>query len=154
MEYIETDTEDELENTRQTVEKRMAMNCFPTALQRVDGPTIDTNEILNIAPSEGQIPVSVRSEPNWEPLIILNIKLTPIKYVQTRLKSSDSRFSSNPRYLLSSLDWRERNAIASAVIFNRRKQFQSEISAGHLLDSNNMQRMIGEDQVHTQFSKV
>ena len=63
----ETDTEDEKENTRQTIEKRTTMNCFPTALQRVDGPSIDTNEILNIVPSEGQIPVSARSEPNWEP---------------------------------------------------------------------------------------
>ena len=44
------------------------MNCFPTALQRVDGPSIDNNKILNIALSEGQIPVSARSEPKWEPL--------------------------------------------------------------------------------------
>ena len=164
----ETDTEDELENTRQTLEKRTTMNCFPTALQRVDGPSIDTNEILNIAPSEGQIPVSARSEPNWEPLAFpkefstgeyhfnhpRDIKLTPVQYVQTRLKCSDTRFSANPQYLFSCLDWTERNAIASAINFTQRKQFQSEINAGHLLNSDNMQRMIGEDQMYASFKSI
>ena len=64
----ETDSDDELESNGRTIEKRTTTNCFPTALQNIDGPEIDTNEILNIAPGEGQVPVSVRSEPNWEAL--------------------------------------------------------------------------------------
>ena len=57
----ETDSDEELERTRHEIEKRTTTNVFPTALQNKDGPDIDTNEILNIAPGEGQIPVSVRS---------------------------------------------------------------------------------------------
>ena len=38
---------------------------FPTAIYNVDGPNICI-EIVNIAPGEGQIPVSFTSEPNWE----------------------------------------------------------------------------------------
>ena len=36
---------------------------FPTAIYNVDGPNICI-EIVNIAPGEGQIPVSFTSEPN------------------------------------------------------------------------------------------
>ena len=34
----------------------------------VDGPNISPNEIVNIAPAEGEIPVSFTSEPYWEAL--------------------------------------------------------------------------------------
>ena len=37
-------------------------------MYNVDGPNISPNEIVNIAPGEGQIPVSFTSEPNWKAL--------------------------------------------------------------------------------------
>ena len=37
-------------------------------MHNIDGPNISANEIINIAPGEGQIPVSFTSEPNWEAL--------------------------------------------------------------------------------------
>ena len=49
-------------------EKRLSSVPFQTALHNVDGPNISTDEIVNIAPGEGLIPVSFTSEPNWEAL--------------------------------------------------------------------------------------
>ena len=43
---------------------------FPTAMYNVNGPNISPNEIVNIAPGEGQIPVSITLEPNQEALAI------------------------------------------------------------------------------------
>ena len=39
---------------------------YPTALHNTDVPAIGVEQILNIAPGDGQIPVSVFTEPNWE----------------------------------------------------------------------------------------
>ena len=41
---------------------------LPTVVHQTDGPNITTNQILNIAPGEGQRPVSNFTEPNWEAL--------------------------------------------------------------------------------------
>ena len=167
-ENYETDSDEELERNGRELEKKTTTNAFPTALQNKEGPEIDTNEILNIAPGEGQIPVSVRSEPDWEALAFpkefstgdfhynhpRDIKITPIQYVQTRLKCSDNRFASNPQYLFSCLDWVERNAVASSINFTQRKQFQSEINVGNLLNSDHIQRMIGEDQMYASFKNI
>lgn len=77
-----------------------------------------------------------------------------MQYIQTRLKSSDNRFASNPQYLFSVLDWIEKTAVASTVNFTQRKQFQSEISAGQLLHSSSVQRMIGDDQLYALFKNI
>ena len=62
----ETDSDDEIEGNDHAYEKekRMSSVPFPTALHNVDGPNISADEIVNIAPGEGQIPVSFTSEPN------------------------------------------------------------------------------------------
>ena len=44
---------------------------FPTVMYSVNGPNISPSEIINIAPGEGQIPVSLTLEPNWEALAFL-----------------------------------------------------------------------------------
>ena len=123
------------------------------------------NEIVNIAPGEGQIPVSFTSEPNWGALAFpkdystgrnhfneeREIPITPSKYVHTRLKCCDDRFASNPQYIFHALDWIERNAAASSVNFPERKQFQSEINVGQLVNHDNVRKMISDDQI---FSSV
>ena len=38
---------------------------FPTLIFYVDGRKISPSEIVNVAPGEGQIPVSFTLEPNW-----------------------------------------------------------------------------------------
>ena len=49
-------------------ELRESSSPFPTVMYNIDGPNISSSEIVNIAPGEGQIPVSFTSEPNWEAL--------------------------------------------------------------------------------------
>ena len=82
-------------------------------MYNVDGPNISPSEIVNIAPGEGEIPVSFTSEPNWKALAFrkdystgrnhLNeekeIPITPSKYVHARLKSCNDRFAVNPQYI-------------------------------------------------------
>jgi hypothetical protein len=164
----ETDSDEEMAHNSREISKTSSGNYFPTALHNNDGPDIDACQILNVAPGEGQIPLNTRAEANWEALAFpkefstgkfhynhpRDVNITPIQYVQTRLKGSDNRFASNPQYLFSVLDWIEKTAVASTVNFTQRKQFQSEISVGQLLDSSNVQRMIGDDQLYASFKNI
>ena len=45
-----------------------------------------------------------------------------------RLKFCDERFASNPQYIFQTLDWIERNAVASSIYFAERKHLQSEFN--------------------------
>ena len=127
-------------------------------MYNVDGPNISPNEIVNIAPGEGQIPVSFRNLIGKHLHFLKStgrnhfneereIPITPSKYGHTRLKCCDNRFASNPQYIFHALDWIERNAVARPVHFAERKQFQSEISVGQLVNHNNVRRMISDDQI-------
>ena len=44
----------------------MSSLSYPTVLHEIDGPSVLQNQIINIAPGEGNIPVSFSSEPSWE----------------------------------------------------------------------------------------
>ena len=54
--------------------------------------------------------------------------------MHARLKGCGDRFAANPQYLFHALDWIERNAVANLVHFAERKQFQSGISVGQLVN--------------------
>ena len=134
---------------------------FPTVMDNVDEPNISPNEIVNIAPGEGQIPVSFTLEPYWEALAFLKdystrrnhfneereTPITPSKYLHVRLRCCDDRFAANPQYIFHALDWIERNAVATSVHFTERKQFQSEMNVGQLVNHNNVRRMISDHQI-------
>ena len=66
----QTDSDDNIEGNDKLKEREMKKSSlpFPTVMHNIDGPNITPSEIVNIAPGEGQIPVSFTSEPNWEPL--------------------------------------------------------------------------------------
>ena len=64
--------------------------------------------------------------------------------MHTRVKCCDDRFASNPQHIVHALDWIERNVVAISVHFTERKQFQSEISVGQLVNHNNVRRMISD----------
>ena len=110
---------------------------FPTVVCIIDGLNISSSEIVNIAPGEGQLPVSFTSEPNWEALlfpkeystgIIILMRtgknpITPSKSVHARLKCCDDRFASNSQYIFHALDRIEINAVARSIDFAERKQF-------------------------------
>ena len=167
---VETDSDDEIEGNDHAheKEKRMSSVPYPTVLHNIDGPNISADEIVNIAPGEGQIPVSVISEPDWEALAFpkhystgnnhfnesREVCITPSKYIHARLKCCDDRFASDPQYIFHALDWIERNAVASSINFAERKQFQSEISAGQLVSSDNVRRMISDDQIFASFKNI
>ena len=138
---------------------------FPTVMDNVDEPNISPNEIVNIAPGEGQIFVSFRNLIGKHLHFLKStgrnhfneereIPITLSKYVHTRLKCCDDRFASNPQYIFHALDWIERNAVASSVHFAERKQFQSEISVGQLVNHNNVKRMISDDQIFSSFKNI
>ena len=74
--------------------------------------------------------------------------------MHARLKRCDDRFAANPQYIFHALDWIERNAVASSVNFAERKQFQSEISVGQLVNHVNVRRMISDDQIFSSFKNI
>ena len=101
-----------------------------------EGPNLSAEELINIAPGEGNIPVSFTSEPNWEALCLVKelalgynhfaeekeFPITLSTYVHGRLKCCDNRFASNPQYIFQCFDWTECNAVASSIHFAERKQ--------------------------------
>ena len=125
------DSDDDIEGSDKFKERELkeSSSHFPTVMYNVDGPNISPNEIVNIAPGEGQIPVSFTLEPNREALAFLKdystgrnhfneereVPIAPSKYGHTRLKCCEDRFASrfDPQYIFHALDWIETNAVAS-----------------------------------------
>ena len=56
--------------------------------------------------------------------------------------------------MFSVLDWVEKTAIASTVNFTQRKQFQSDLNVGQLLNQNNVQKMMSDDQLYASFKNI
>ena len=164
------DSDDDIEGNDKFKERELkeSSSHFPTVMYHVDGPNISPSEIVNIAPGEGQIPVSFTSEPNWEALAFpkdystegnhfneeRENPITSSKYVHVRLKCCDDSFAANPQYIFDALDWIKRNAVASSVHFAERKQFQSEIKVSQLVNHDNVRRMICEHQIFSSFKNI
>ena len=74
--------------------------------------------------------------------------------MHVKLKCCDDRFATNSQYIFHALDWVERNTVASSVHFAERKQFQSEINVGQLLNHNNVRWMISDDQIFSSFKNI
>ena len=141
-------------------ELKESSSTFPPVMYNVDGPNISSSDIVIVAPGESQIPVSFTLELDWEALAFpkdcsiernhfneeSEISITLSKYVNARLKCYD-RFAVNPQYIFHALDWIERNAAATSVHFTERKQFQSEMNVGQLVNHNNVRRMISDHQI-------
>ena len=77
-----------------------------------NGPNISSDEIVNIAPGEGQIPVSFYTEPDWEVLcqcldwieknaVTSSIHFAERKRYQTDVKASQLKDCSNIRRMIS-----------------------------------------------------
>ena len=165
-------TDSDEENDDVDIEKTRKDNAeaslFPTVLHETNGPNVSLDEMINIAPGEGQIPVSFKSEPDWEALCFPNlyptaknhfnterdVPITVSKYVHARLKCCDDRFASNPQYIFQCLDWIERTAIASSIHFAERKQYQRDINAGQLRDKVNVNNLIRDDAIFYSFKGV
>ncbi|XP_066911966.1 uncharacterized protein [Clytia hemisphaerica] len=176
---VESDSDDNIEGNDKNHEKQIKDNnsSQPTLMYDIEGANItseqaieiahkqpasvSSDEIVNIAPCENEMPVSFYSEPDWEALAFpghypdaknyfntpRDRNITPIKYVHARLKSSDDRFASDPQYIFHSLHWTESSNVASAISFSQQKHFQSDISAGSLTNPDNVRQMINDDQI-------
>ena len=176
----ESDSDDNIEGNDHKLEKQINEkgSSQPTLLYNIDGAMISSEEaisiahkqssseissdqIVNIAPCENEVPVSFYSEPDWEALAFpghypdaknyfnspRERNITPTKYVHARLKSSDDRFASDPQYIFNALHWTESSNVASAISFSQQKHFQSDITAGRLRDPDNIRQMICDDQI-------
>ena len=80
--------------------------------------------------------------------------ITPSKYVHVRLNYCDDRFAFNSQYLFHALDWIEGKTVASSIHFAERKQFQSDISDGQLMNKDTVKRMISGDQTFSLFKNI
>ena len=143
-------------------------SLFPTVMHEKEGPSISVNQIVNVAPGEGQIPVSFSSEPDWEALCYIKeyptaenhfnanreVPITVSKYIHARLKSCDDRFASNPHYIFQSLEWVERTAIGASIHFAERKQHQRDINAGQLTSQESVSQALANDLIFASFKNI
>ena len=107
---------------------------LPTVSHNIEGPSESPAQVLNIAPGEGQTPVSFTTEPNWEALdfpygrfhyggTTREVPITPSQYIRTRLKCFDNRFRKNSIYIFHTLDSIDHVAISNSINYFERKQF-------------------------------
>ena len=125
-------------------------------------------QILNIAPGEGQIPVSTTSEPNWEPRAFVkhysegkyhynttrDVKITPSKYIHAHLKCCDARFASNPQYIFQCLNWIECETILNTINFSERKRKQQPLTAGDIQNNSSLRDMISDAELFASFKSI
>ena len=69
-----TGSDEDIEGNLHSKEQEQRLsNPHSTVMHNEDGPNIDLNEIISIAPGEGQISISHSSEPNCEALAFPDI---------------------------------------------------------------------------------
>ena len=167
----ETDSDEEIDGndtSKEKEKKEKSQVPHPTVLHSNDGPTITSEQILNLAPGEHQIPVSTYSEPNWEALAFVkhysegkfhynterSVKITPSKYIHARLKSCDPRFASDPQYIFQCLNWIEREAILNTINFAERKRRQHPLTAGDIQNNTSFKHMISDAELYASFKSI
>ena len=99
-----TDSEESIALQVARSESKTTSVSYPTVLHEVNGPYIFVNKILNIAPGEGKIPLSLVTEPDCEALTFpkeystgknhfnepREVAITLSKYFHRRLESCDN----------------------------------------------------------------
>ena len=163
------DSDEEIERNDHTLEResRESNVPHPTVLHNENGTNVSSGEVLNVAPGEGQIPVSFSSEPDWEALAFIKefslgryhfneerpVRITPSQYVHTRLKCADDRFAQNPQYIFAELDMIERAAILSSITFAESKRFQDNATVADV-NSSCTRRMLNDQQIYYTFKNI
>ena len=160
-------TMQEADDTNGTTFKDMVI--FPTVLHEIDGVDISVERIVNIAPAEGQIPVSTFSEPNWEALAYVkqfsegnfhygttrDVKITASKYAHARLKCADNRFASDPQYIFGMLNWIERETISSTIHFAGMKRRQAgPIQAKDIQNRDTFRSLLSDAELYSSFKSI
>ena len=69
------DSDEDTEGNDHAYEKEVQDSVLPlpTVLHNIEDPSVSPAQVLNIAPGEGQIPVSFTTEPYWEAFPFQNI---------------------------------------------------------------------------------
>ena len=141
---------------------------LPTILHNIEGPSVFTAQVLNIAPGEGQIPVSFTTESNREASAFpkgfpygrfhfgdttREMPITLSQYIRACLKCFDNRFPKNPIYIFHTLDWIDRVSISNSINFFERKQFQEDTPTGEI-HLRNFRNMLCDDIMKTSFKNI
>ena len=102
-ENLETHSDEEIEGNSAVHEKEFYKSSvpFPTVLQNIDDPDISVNDVVKIAPAEGQLPVSFTSEPNLEALAFPKEYSTGKLSIHYKRKPSEKDISPNNTVILS-----------------------------------------------------
>ena len=155
-----------LERQTEQIHKEGAPN--PTVMHDIDGASVSIDKIIDVAPGEGHIPVSLHVEPDCEALAFprhfpdgkfhfnytREKPLSISKYIHARLKCCDSRFASDPQYIFFMLDLLEREALSNAINFSERKCKQSSITVGQLRNPDSLKRLISDDELYAIFKNI
>ena len=92
---------------------------LPLFIHNIHGPNISVNEVVNIAPGEGQMPLSFISKLDYTNVSFVKnysngekhfntrgkVRIMLSKYLHFRLKYCDDRFASGLQYIFQTLDW-------------------------------------------------
>ncbi|GAB1600976.1 hypothetical protein Ahia01_000375800, partial [Argonauta hians] len=148
--------------------EKASLASLPTVMSNVTGPALSTSDVINVAPGEGQIPISIENEPDWEALAfpkefstgsnhfssVRRVSISMIKCFHARLKCCDGRFASNYQYIFNTLHLIEARAVASTITIAQRKSYQGDISASKLINKDGITNLLTEDQIFAQFKNI
>ena len=150
-EVIDSDSDNDDAGSKEQLHKSGVPQ--PSLLTDKNGPSISVEDVIEIAPGEGKIPIHHSMEKNCEPMAFphhfpsgrfhLNYRrekrITPLKYFQSRLKcGKDLRFAQDSRYIFFALRLVQKEAVHNAICFSERKAKNKEYTAGQLRNSRNI----------------
>ena len=112
-----------------------------TCFQQIHGPNVSTDNVLNVAPAEGQRPTKYFNEQNWEALAFPKLfptgkftfnhqrekSLRKKKYFSARLLNKDGRFAETSEYIFHALDILERQTLTDTISITKKKNHTFKI---------------------------
>lgn len=135
---------------------------------QMKGLLLQVKKKLNIAPGEGQTPTSVFYQKHWETLAFPTlfpdgkntyhenraVQISPKKYVNARLLSSDFRFAESPENTFQCLHWIESVSVNESITMSFKKSRQTDISVGQLQQAERLQSLFKDDEIFASFKRV
>ena len=166
------DSEDEVDgnNSADIVEEIQNKGSINnnTCMHPIDGTSVSADDVFNIAPGEGQRPISVFSEENWKAMAFPSlfpdgkgtfkdprpVRLSARKYVNVRLMNKNSRFAESPTYIFQALHWLEQKSVCDTIQIAQRKMSQRSIAARDLKGKGNVKQFLNDDEMFATFKTI
>ena len=134
---------------------------YPVTVQSSERRSLG-NEIYNIAPGENRHPVSLMTDQKCEELAFpvlfpqgcfgymeeRNIKLSPVKYFNSRLLHYTGRFATNSEYLFTQFVIEQKKVADSINIALKKVQGQTLSASQIKLDVNKLKNLVCQDQAY------